>query len=172
MIPGIDSTKLKYLSDCLLSMKDDAPACLGNRIMDAKSKGGCMFVSISATDEKEVIKTDPTTVLASDLRNGLDRYKGTISFSRDGTYHKIGTTVTVNHNPTVPDKVPDGLYDFPLPYHASIHSESIREIVKLIPDQYTVIYVKNDSNGHYFGILDSKKIQMKGNSEPNGYISI
>lgn len=172
MIPGIDSTKLKYLADCLISAREDAPARLGSRTMEAVSRGGCIVVSVSATDGKDVIGTDPAVILASDLRNGLDRYKGSITFSDDGTFHKIGTTVKVNHTFSVPDKAPDGLYDFPLPYHASIHSDSIREFAKLIPDLFTVTYVKNDSNGHYLGILDSKKMQLKGNDEPNGYISI
>lgn len=172
MIPGIDSTKLKYLADCLLAMKPNAPARLGEHLMEAVSNAGCMLVSISATDGKKVIDTAPITVLASDLRNGLDRYKGSIVFNEDGSTHKIGATVTVNHTVTSPDRIPEGIYEYPLPYHASIHSDSIRELAKLIPDLFSVTYIKNDSNGHYFGILDSKKVQMKGNDEPNGYISI
>lgn len=172
MIPTIDSTKLKYIADCLLKVNKDAPAQLGEEMMHTKDIYNVTMLTIEDKDGKKVIDTQPFTTQAESLKRGLDRFKGTITFAEDGKSHDIGKDVTVCHaqySPGSYGEVPK-ITDHWFSRRAVISASSLRILTAQDMKQAnSIIYLRNDSDGHYLGMLDKVRVKLKGNLEPPAY---
>lgn len=175
MDPAIDSTRLKYISKCLMTVNKDAPAQLGEDMMYTLDMIRSTLLTIENIGKGPVIPTQPFTISAETLGRGLNRFKGSISFAEDGSSHNIGTDVTVCHKNFVPSeycRLTDGLKKIigkAQSYRASVDSKTIEVLASQDLKDDPVIYIKNDSDGHYMGILDNIRVKMHGNIEQPGY---
>ena len=172
MDPAIDSTRLKYIAKCLLNVNRDAPAQLGGDMMYALDKGHTSLLTIENIEKGPVIPTQPFTISAETLGRGLNRFKGTIAFAEDGRSHKIGADVTVCHQEYVCEGLSKSLKAITVknqPYRASVDARTIQVLASQDLKADPVIYIKNDSEGHYMGILDNIRVKMHGNIAQPGY---
>lgn len=166
MDPAIDSTRLKYIAKCLMNVNKDAPAQLGEDMMYALDKWRASMLTIENADGGKVIATQPFTIQAETLGRGLNRFKGTISFAEDGRSHNIGADVTVCHQQYVCEGLSTNLKGVIAkiqPYRASVDAKTIQVLASQDLKDDPVIYIKNDSEGHYMGILDNIRVKMHGN---------
>lgn len=172
MDPAIDSTRLKYIARCLLNVNRDAPAQLGEDMMYALDKQRATMLTIENIERGPVIATQPFTIQAETLGRGLNRFKGTIAFAEDGKSHNIGADVTVCHQQYVCEELSNNLKGVIArihPYRASVDAKTIQVLASQDLKADPVIYIKNDSEGHYMGILDNIRVKMHGNIAQPGY---
>lgn len=175
MDPAIDSTRLKYIAKCLLNVNRDAAAQLGEDMMYALDKQRTSMFTIENIEKGPVIPTQPFTISAETLGRGLNRFKGTITFAEDGRSHNIGAYVTVCHQGYVLPEcymMTDSLKKVigkVQPYRASVDARTIQVLASQDLKDDPVIYIKNDSEGHYMGILDNIRVRMHGNIAQPGY---
>lgn len=172
MDPAIDSTRLKYIARCLMNVNMDAPAQLGEDMMYALDKGRTSLLTVENIEKGPVIATQPFTIMAEALGRGLNRFKGTIAFAEDGKSHRIGAYVTVCHQQYVCEGLSDNLKGVIAriqPYRASVDARTIQVLASQDLKDDPVIYIKNDSEGHYMGILDKIRVRMRGNIAQPGY---
>lgn len=170
MIPSMDSTKLKYIANCLMVVNKNAPAQLGMPIMVARDIWSISMLTIEDKNAAKVIYCDPYQTTAEALRRGLERFKGTITFAEDGRSHQIGEDVCVCHPQCKENVNIAGVIKLDYPLQASIRASTISVLTSnLKPKDDATVYLRNDSDGHYIGILDRIKVRMKGNIEPPTY---
>ncbi len=172
MDPAIDSTRLKYIAKCLMTVNKDAAAQLGEDMMYALDNIRSTMLTIENIETGPVIATQPFTISAETLGRGLNRFKGTISFAEDGSSHNIGADVTVCHRQYVIEGLSPNLKRVLVktyPYRASVDSKTIQVLASQDLKDDPVIYIKNDSEGHYMGILDNIRVKMHGNIGEPGY---
>ena len=172
MIPGIDSTKLKYMTTCLLKVNKDAPVQMGEEMISTKDYMHCTMLTIENTNGGKVIDTQPYIARAEDIAKGLNRFKGTISFSEDGRTHNIGMDVTVCHTRYVPGDIGTtvkALIEKKYPLRASISTAALNVLAGQDMKSDPIVYIRNDADGHYIGILDNIRVKMRGNIEPASY---
>lgn len=175
MDPAIDSTRLKYIAKCLMNVNKDAAAQLGEDMMYSIDPIRSTMLTIENIEKGPVIATQPFTTSAETLGRGLNRFKGSISFTEDGSSHSIGADVTVCHKNYVPSeycRMTDGLKKLignVQSYRASVDAKTIQVLASQDLKDDPVIYIKNDSEGHYMGILDNIRVKMHGNIVQPGY---
>lgn len=174
MIPAMDSTRLKYIADCLLNVNRDAHAQLGADMMWVKDDCNATMLTIENENGGNVIDTQPFITSAETLRNGLSRFKGAITFAEDGKSHLIGADVTVCHHGyhMSGQNLVRGVITKSYPYRANTTTEAVRILASQDLKDDPVIYVRCDSEGHYIGILDNIRVRMRGNIEDPAYTSI
>lgn len=170
MMPTIDSTRLKYIADCLYNVNKTARVQLGAETIGVRSPDHATMITIENEKGGNVIDTQPYVTTSEAIGNGLSRFKGTITFAEDGKSHQIGADVTVCH-PECKGQDCNGLMPINVvfPYRASISAELLKILAAQDFKDDPVIYIRNDSEGHYIGILDNICVRMKGNIEVSGY---
>lgn len=172
MDPAIDSTRLKYIAKCLMNVNKDAAAQLGENMMYVLDKWRVSMLTVENVDGGKVIATQPFTISAEALGRGLNRFKGNISFAEDGRSHNIGADVTVCHQQYICEGLSTNLKGVIAkiqPYRASVDAKTIQVLASQDLKDDPVIYIKNDSEGHYMGILDNIRVKMHGNIAQPGY---
>lgn len=175
MDPAIDSTRLKYISKCLMNVNKDAAAQLGEDMMYAIDNIRSTMLTIENIEKGPVIATQPFTISAETLSRGLNRYKGNISFAEDGSSHNIGADVMVCHTDYALSEVYRmtnnlrKLIGKVQPCRASVDAKTIEVLASQDLKDDPVVYIRNDSEGHYMGILDNIRIKMHGNIAQPGY---